>query len=311
MLTCLRVRDGERVTLITDEESLPIGAALHEQFAAAGASVETFVLEDLGARPLKEFPAAAAAALRRSQVSCFAASAQPGELAIRIAMTAVVNEAKVRHAHMVNITPRIMVEGMRADFGRVDALSRWVLERARVARRLTASTPGGTRLEATFDPRLKWLKTSGITAESGPAPGGEVLTALRARASVADGVLATGWLSTATCAITAHGHHQELASQEARCVGGRRDFLAYKIPIRTATASARSRSDNLACAASSADPQDENRDCVAFGHPTANTGADWRSTTHIDIVGRHFDVELDGVPIMRDSRYLVDPDHLS
>ena len=46
---------------------------------------------------------------------------------------------------------------------------------------------------------------------------------------------------------------------------------------------------------------------LAFGHPyTEHTGADWKSSTHIDIVGRHFDVEIDGVPIMKNSRYLVD-----
>jgi leucyl aminopeptidase (aminopeptidase T) len=51
---------------------------------------------------------------------------------------------------------------------------------------------------------------------------------------------------------------------------------------------------------------------LAFGHPySEHTGASWRSSTHIDIVGRHFDVELDGVPILRDSRFLVDTDTLA
>jgi aminopeptidase len=324
VFTCLRVRPGERVTLITDEESLPIGAALNEQFVAAGASVEPFVLEDLGARPLKEFPAAAAAALRRSQVSCFAASAQPGELAIRIAMTAVVNEAKVRHAHMVNITPRIMVEGMRADFGRVDALSRWVLERASVARRLTASTPGGTRLEATFDPRLKWLKTSGIiTAEKwSNLPGGEVLTAPMRLDGVyvADGVLGD-WLAPKYGDMRNHPLTVTIENsrlKEARCDRPEivRDFLAY-----TSTDENSNRIGEIALGTNLAVRdvigqilQDEKIPGlhVAFGHPySEHTGADWRSTTHIDIVGRHFDVELDGVPIMRDSRYLVDHDQLN
>jgi leucyl aminopeptidase (aminopeptidase T) len=50
---------------------------------------------------------------------------------------------------------------------------------------------------------------------------------------------------------------------------------------------------------------------IAFGHPYAeHTGADWSSTTHVDVVGRHFDIEFDGVPIMRDSRFLVDADAL-
>jgi leucyl aminopeptidase (aminopeptidase T) len=50
---------------------------------------------------------------------------------------------------------------------------------------------------------------------------------------------------------------------------------------------------------------------IAFGHPYAeHTGADWSSTTHVDVVGRHFDIDFDGVPLMRDSRFLVDADAL-
>ncbi len=50
---------------------------------------------------------------------------------------------------------------------------------------------------------------------------------------------------------------------------------------------------------------------LAFGHPySEHTGATWRSGTHIDIVGRCFDVELDGVPIMKGSRFLVDDENL-
>ena len=50
---------------------------------------------------------------------------------------------------------------------------------------------------------------------------------------------------------------------------------------------------------------------LAFGHPYAeHTGAKWRSSTHIDIVGRRFDVELDGVPIMKNSRFLVEDETL-
>jgi leucyl aminopeptidase (aminopeptidase T) len=45
---------------------------------------------------------------------------------------------------------------------------------------------------------------------------------------------------------------------------------------------------------------------IAFGHPYARyTGADWKSTTHIDVVGRDFDVWFDGTPIMRKGRYLL------
>jgi len=321
--TCLRVRPGEKVVLITDEEALGIGAALYEQFIAAGASVVAFVLEDLAPRPLTAFPEPIAAAMRAASVSCFAASAQPGELKARIAMTAVANEHRLRHAHMVNITPRIMREGMRADFSKVDALSRWVFERATKAQRLTASTPAGTRLEATFDPAIRWLKTSGIISPEkwSNLPGGEVLTA-PARVDgvyVVDGVLGD-WLATKYGDMARNPLSVSIVDSrisEVRCDREEivRDFLDY-----TSADENSNRVGELALGTNLAVRdvigqilQDEKIPGLhlAFGHPySEHTGAPWRSSTHIDIVGRHFDVEFDGVPIMRDSRFLVDTDTL-
>ena len=76
---------------------------------------------------------------------------------------------------------------------RVDALARWVWERVHTARTMKASTPAGTRLTASFDPGIRWLRTTGIiTPEKWTnLPGGEVFTA-PARVDgvyVADGVL--------------------------------------------------------------------------------------------------------------------------
>jgi leucyl aminopeptidase (aminopeptidase T) len=45
---------------------------------------------------------------------------------------------------------------------------------------------------------------------------------------------------------------------------------------------------------------------IAFGHPyTEHTGADWSSTTHIDIVGRHFDIWFDEDQVMADGKFLI------
>ena len=46
---------------------------------------------------------------------------------------------------------------------------------------------------------------------------------------------------------------------------------------------------------------------IAFGHPySEHTGVPWRSSTHIDVVGRDFSIWFDGKPIMEDGRYLTD-----
>ena len=45
---------------------------------------------------------------------------------------------------------------------------------------------------------------------------------------------------------------------------------------------------------------------IAFGHPYAeHTGADWLSSTHIDVVGTRFDIWIDDQKIMEDGRFLI------
>ena len=323
VFTCLRVQANERAILITDRECLPIGAAIHAQLEAAGAKVAAFVLEEVASRPLTGFPEVIAAELEKADVSFFAASAREGELRSRIAMTAIVNRNRIRHAHMVNITPRIMVEGMRADFIKVDALSKWVLERASKARTITASTPAGTRLTATFSPALKWLKTSGIISRDkwGNLPGGEVFTS-PARVDgvyVVDGVLGD-WLAPKYGDMERNPLTVEFEDSRITTVRCDRSDIVADFNAYTATDANSNRVGELALGTNLAVSnvigqilQDEKLPGLhlAFGHPYAeHTGADWKSSTHLDVVGRHFDVELDGVPIMKNSRYLVDYDAL-
>src|ERR1700704_5296862 len=126
--TCLRIQPNEKVTLITDERCLTIAASIASELDRVGCLWHAFVLESLATRPLIEMPATVLADMETSQVSIFAVSVQPNELHSRMQMTDVVNRRRMRHAHMVNITDEVMVEGMRADFVRIDRLSQKVLD---------------------------------------------------------------------------------------------------------------------------------------------------------------------------------------
>ncbi|HQV33790.1 MAG TPA: aminopeptidase, partial [Calditrichia bacterium] len=128
---CLKLRPDEHITLLAGEECMEVAAALVNQVKEVGASFSLITLESCCARPCKALPPALFTFLRRSQVSIFAAAALPGELPMRMQLTRFVNEHGLRHAHMVNITPQIMKEGMQADFFEVDALSTRLIERAR------------------------------------------------------------------------------------------------------------------------------------------------------------------------------------
>ncbi|MGH9173030.1 MAG: aminopeptidase, partial [Vicinamibacterales bacterium] len=119
---CLNIQPAERVTVITDRECEEIAASLVHEIEQVGAPCTAFVLEDVAARPLTGLPSAIAAEMERSEVSIFAVQVQANELGARMAMTDIVNRRKMRHAHMVNINRQIMLEGMRADYHKVDRL---------------------------------------------------------------------------------------------------------------------------------------------------------------------------------------------
>jgi aminopeptidase len=319
--TCLRLRPEERITLITDRETLPIAAALVREVEAVGSAYSLLVLEDHAPRPLAAMPQAILDDLACSQVSVFAAQGQAGELGARREMFAVVDRLGIRHAHMVNIDPRIMTEGMRADYEEIDRLSTRLLAKARPAREIRVTSKGGTDIVATFAPHLQWIKSSGlITPEKwGNLPDGEIFTApenVEGR-FVVDGVVGDhlcrkyGDLQATPLTIDIRGNRiariAGLACANAALLD---DFRRYtstdensdrvgELGIGTNTA-VRDVSGNIL--------QDEKIPGVhiAFGHPAGErTGQTWSSTTHIDCVGRDFDIWIDGEQVMRDGRFLI------
>src|SRR5215475_1587564 len=75
---CLRLQPNERMTIITDEASREIAAALQREVEAVGADYSLFVLERHARRPLEHMPENILDDLARSQVSVFCALTQTG-----------------------------------------------------------------------------------------------------------------------------------------------------------------------------------------------------------------------------------------
>ncbi len=151
---CLRIQPGEKVTVITDEATREIAASLVHELESVGAPYRAWVLEELAPRPLTDLPLEIVDDLETSQVSIFAVQAQANELRSRMQMTDVVNRRKIRHAHMVNINRQIMLEGMRADFLKVDRISTKVVEIVRRAKQVRAKTSAGTDLDRGPESRI-------------------------------------------------------------------------------------------------------------------------------------------------------------
>ncbi len=312
------MRPGERVAIVTDNETEEIGASLADQAREVGAPIEVHVMEDYGPRPMLALPAPIEAALERADVSIYAGQPKPGELAFRRALTAIVDRRKIRHAHMVSISRRIMVEAMRANFEEVDAISCRVLERAKNAKKILATSAAGSRIEATFDPSIRWLKTSGIisTAKWGNLPGGEVLTAPASvdGVYVADGVVGD-WLCARYGNLRDNPLSVKIENSRIVDIQCRRQDLVEDFRDYTSTDENSNRVGEFAIGTNIAVHnvignilQDEKIPTlhIAFGHPYAeHTGATWRSTTHIDVVGRNFDIWFDGDQVMAEGKFLI------
>ncbi len=322
--TCLRIAPDERVTLITDEATVTIAASIAAELDRIGCTWTGFVLEDLAPRPLKNMPAEVLADMEQAQVSIFAVQVQPNELASRMQMTDVVNRRRMRHAHMVNITPEVMLGGMRADFNAVDRLSQAVLDRVRKAKYVRASTAAGTNIFAELDPEYRWFKTSGIISPEkwGNLPGGEVFTAPGEvnGVFVVDGVVGDflcaryGILRDTPLTINISRNRITTVACENKQL--EQEFWDY-----THTDANSDRVGEFAIGTNIGVHevignilQDEKFPGIhiAFGDPYgAHTGAPWKSTTHIDVVGLGFDIWLGSgsgeEQIMRGGKFLLEP----
>ena len=316
---CLNVQPHERVTVIADRDCEDIAASLVHEIEDVGAPYKAFILEDVAQRPLVDLPQAIAEDMEQSQVSILAVHVQRNELRSRMQLTDIVNRRRMRHGHMVNINRQMMLEGMRADFHKVDLLSSKVIDIVRNAKQVRATTKGGSAFTATLNPDYKWLKTSGLISPDkwGNLPGGEVFTTPGNvdGTLVIDGVvgdfLCEKYGSLADSPLTLRVKDNRLV--EAHCENKEleSDFWRY-----THTDANSDRVGEFAIGTNIELKevighilQDEKFPGihVAFGDPYGqHTGADWKSTTHIDVVATRFNIWVDDRQIMADGKFLLD-----
>jgi aminopeptidase len=317
--TCLGVRSGEHVVLIADEASGAVAASIAAAVEEQKARLTELLLEGLGPRPMAAAPSAALSALETADVGVLCMRPQPGELGARMAIVKVVERRQIRYAHMVGVTPEIMQQGMRADYHLVDRLSDKLRERMLRAETLTVKTEAGTEFAAHFDRGLDWVKTSGLISRRywSNLPAGEVFTT---PASVN---------GTFVCDATAGDHFN----------GKYGDLQSTPLTLTIKAA----RLVDVECARKDLQQEfweychtDENSDRVgelafgtnlglsemigvllqdekfpgvhlAFGDPYGNqTHADWKSTTHVDVLTRKCDVWIDGDQVLEKGRYQLE-----
>jgi leucyl aminopeptidase (aminopeptidase T) len=316
---CLAIQPGERVALIADEASREVAASLGDALARVGAATESILIEQVAPRPLTEAPRQVLDALERADAGILCVHPLQGELPSRMAIVATVERRQIRYAHMVGVTAEIMMQGMRADYRLVDRLSTRLCERMRTAVSLRVRTPSGTAITATFDPALHWVKTSGIisTRYWSNLPAGEVFTT---PASVDGTFVCNGtagdyfgpkYGDLAPTPLTLEIKGGRLVAAHCARQELEREFWDY-----CHTDQWSDRVGELAFGTNLALTdmigillQDEKVPGVhlAFGDPYGSqTGADWKSRTHIDVLTRDCDVWIDDLQVIRSGRYLLE-----
>ncbi|HEV8345714.1 MAG TPA: aminopeptidase [Vicinamibacterales bacterium] len=316
---CLAITVKDRVALIADEPSRAVAASLAAALDRLGAAWEGVLIDAVATRPMTAAPQAILDALERADAGILCVQPQQGELGARMQIVSVVERRGIRYAHMVGVTPQIMRQGMRADYRLVDELSQRLCERMRHARRLRVETPSGTSFTASFDPSLHWVKTSGLINRRywSNLPAGEVFTTpasvdgvfvcdgtagdyfgpkygdLRATPLTLD--IAGGRLRAAHCArkdlereFWEYCHTDEQSDRVGELAFGTNIALEDMIGVLL---------------------QDEKIPGVhiAFGDPYGSqTGAPWKSRTHIDVLTRACDVWIDDEQVIGGGRYLMD-----
>lgn len=322
--TCMGVTSADRVVVVTDADTARIGQAVAAEARAVGASVIVLGLEEYGARPFTAIPAGLAAAARAANptVSFYAAQAQPGEIAFRIPfMNLLLRDLGVRHGHLIGIDERLVREGLSADYATIARLTERVATWVRPARRIAVTSPNGTDLVAEFSPTLRWQPCPGLYHQAGQwgnLPEGEIFTS----PARVDGVLAGevigdffsgryGVLATPLQVHLADSRitHVTAASATVQAIGQELlDYLraaengdrAGEFAIGT-NIGLRHLTGNLL--------QDEKVPGlhIAFGNPYPHeTGADWRSPVHVDIVSPGTTILVDGRELMRLGQFAPD-----
>ena len=323
---CMNVTQEDKVLVITDLKTISIGNALADETNRIGAQSRLVKLEEFGTRPMTEVPTALIEELTdfKPTVTFFAADGQEGEVKMRMALSAKIRTTfsklglpRPRHGHMIGITPRLIREGMTADYVEVNRLTLEILDLVKDAKRIKVTSQKGTDITASFNPDHKWVPCHGLyhsAGDWGNLPEGEVFTCPETlNGTIVADVLGDyfspkyGVLDSPMIIHVNGGRVEEISCKDQ---GIADEFLAYlnssenglragEFAIGTNTA-VTELSGNLL--------QDEKIPGVhiAFGNPIGHdTGADWTSEVHVDVVHVNCTIQVDGRKIMENGKFTL------
>jgi leucyl aminopeptidase (aminopeptidase T) len=317
MESCLSVTADDVITLIFDENTLTVAAALLRAADEAGATTHCFYLERHAPRPVEVLPPEIVRSLKKSTVSIYACHPQEGEVPHRFELIEMVKPLGLRHAHMIKITEDAMMQGMLSDYRRVAKLNKIMIELVNKAGSIRVTSRSGTDVTVTLDPAEPWEDSAGVV-EPGSwrnLPNGEILTCPAA----VDGVfVCNGVVPTAEQVdrfdIGRKPLHIELSAGRLTNLSGGPGDLAEKV---TATIRDGVNLDRIGMFAIGTNFEllmpigDGIQDLFipgayfSFGRSPSSGGhkASWEASAQLTFTGRKTSVELDGFDVIKEGRY--------
>jgi aminopeptidase len=177
---CLGLKKGEKVTIITDRNTLEIGKALEDVSRGITDYVDVFVLEDFGKRPLQKVPGKIKESVGSADVSVFAAQKIGNEVHTIRKPIRIIGKERGRHVNMPGVTRRVFETGMMTDHRKVWEFSEKVFSILEKAREVRVKSDNGTDIALTFSPKHRWVNSCGDMRKKGHVgtnlPGAEVYT---------------------------------------------------------------------------------------------------------------------------------------
>lgn len=321
---CMNISEQDRVLITSDDVSRHIGQSLAEESKKLGAEVKRIKLEDYGQRPLTDVPEKMVtdSAAFEPTVTFFTASGQKGEVKMRMGSTLRLHQEferkglpQPRRAHMIGITPALIEEGMIADYTQIHQLTMDVLKRLEATETIQVTSTKGSDLTASFNPDYRWVPCHGLyhqPGEGGNLPEGEVFTC----PDTLNGIIVAdvlgdffsskyGVLEHPVQFTIAAGIVKDISCENKRLETELWDYLnstangtrVGEFAVGTNTA-VKNLSGNLL--------QDEKIPGihVAFGNPIGDqTGADWTSDVHIDVIPTDCTIKTDGQLLLMGSEF--------
>jgi leucyl aminopeptidase (aminopeptidase T) len=308
---CLGVARGEHLVLVVEIGHERIAAAILREAEAAGASVDAYLVDT----PRVEnalFVQRLLGRLEDAEVSALVSSISGMPVPFRRRLIPQPPSGR-RHAHMVGIDERMMLQSMRADYDEVHRLGERVMAMLQPESVIEVESATGTQLRVQCHPGHRWRNASGIQREPGWSnlPGGELFTA----PATVDGVVVPDggmWLADGRAI-------PRTVRAVLRFAGGRLTGVEGV-------------SEPAFLAMIDSEPQGRRVGQIGFGtniavltpigsllqdlkmpgiHLTLGdpcpelTGADWECPFEVPVLLRRPDVRIDGQPVILRGRYVV------